>query len=70
MLTIWDKVSSVSDLPQMRVHWVPIVLPSFSLQRYSQPKPFLLEECQGGGTSDGTCMDAGANLCLAPAPSP
>ena len=42
-------LSSVSDLPQMKVHWVPIVLPSFSLQRYSQPKPFLLEQCLGGG---------------------
>lgn len=42
-------LSSVSDLPQKRIHRVPIVLPSFSPQRYSQPKPFLLEECQAGG---------------------
>lgn len=42
-------LSSVSDLPQMTVHRVPIVLPSFSLQRYSQSKPFLLEQCRGRG---------------------
>lgn len=40
-------LSSVSDLPQTSVHWVPIVLPSFSLRRCSQPKPFLLGS--GGG---------------------
>lgn len=44
-------LSSVSDLPQTSVHWVPIVLPSFSLRGCSQPKPFLLGS--GGGVGGG-----------------